>query len=195
VNFRPTGLAGAWLIEPEQKHDERGWFARTWCAHEAAAHGLPARFAQCSTSFNIRAGTLRGLHFQAPPAPEAKLVRCTRGRVFDVIVDLRPSSPTWLGWFAVELDADSGRSLYVPPGFAHGFQTLADASELFYQISVPYRPELAAGVRWDDPDLAIAWPAARQRIISARDQTLPTITELFHAAPAAPPPMLERAEA
>lgn len=180
--FRPTGLAGAWLIEPERRHDERGWFARTWSAEDFAAHGLDRRLSQCSTSFNIRAGTLRGLHFQAPPAAEAKLVRCTRGRIFDVIVDLRPASPTWLGWFAAELDPENGRMLYAPPGFAHGFQTLTNAAEVFYQISVPYRPELSGGVRWDDPDLAIAWPAVRQRIIAARDQTLPTVAELFEAA-------------
>lgn len=179
MNFRPTGLAGAWLIGPERRHDERGWFARTWSSDEFAAHGMDRRLSQCSTSFNIRAGTLRGLHFQAPPAAEAKLIRCTRGRIFDVIVDLRPASPTWLGWFAAELDAENGRMLYAPPGFAHGFQTMADDTEVFYQMSVPYRAELSGGVRWDDPDLTIPWPVAKQRIISARDQVLPTVAELF----------------
>lgn len=183
--FRPAGLAGAWIIEPERRHDERGWFARTWCAEDFAAHGLDRRLGQCGTSFNIRAGTLRGLHFQALPAAEAKLIRCTRGKIFDVIVDLRPSSPTWLGWLAAELDPENGRMLYAPAGFAHGFQTMTDGAEVFYQMSVPYQAELSGGVRWDDPDLSIPWPAARQRVISARDQVLPTVAELFGRIPPA----------
>jgi dTDP-4-dehydrorhamnose 3,5-epimerase len=177
--FHSTGLEGSYLIEPARFTDERGSFARTWCAEEFAAHGLAQQFSQCSTSSNNREGTLRGLHFQLAPAAEAKLVRCVRGRIFDVIVDLRPCSPTCLGWFAAELDAASQRMIYVPEGFAHGFQTLEDDSEVFYQISAPYRAELARGVRWDDPALSIPWPATRQRIISARDSTLPTLGELL----------------
>ncbi len=179
--FHDTGLAGSYLIEPTRLADERGWLARTWCAQTFAARGLAERLVQCSASFNHRAGTLRGLHFQHPPAAEAKLVRCTRGRIFDVIVDLRPRSPTCLGWFAAELGAEDGRMIYVPEGFAHGFQTLADGSEVFYQMSAPYRPDLAAGVRWDDPTLSIPWPPARRRIISPRDRTLPAMTELLAA--------------
>ncbi|MBX6321708.1 MAG: dTDP-4-dehydrorhamnose 3,5-epimerase family protein, partial [Rhodospirillaceae bacterium] len=145
MKFHATGLDGTYLIEPVRLADERGWFARTWCAEAFAARGLTPLLAQCSASFNHRAGTLRGLHFQLPPAAEAKLVRCTRGRIFDVIVDLRPRSPTCLGWFAAELGAEDGRMIYVPEGFAHGFQTLEDGSEVLYQISAPYRPGLARG--------------------------------------------------
>lgn len=168
--FRETGLAGAYLVEPERIGDARGYFARSWCAEEFALHGLSPRLAQCSVSWNRSAGTLRGLHYQRAPHAESKLVRVTRGSVFDVIVDLRPASPTRHRWFAAELDADSGLMMYVPEGFAHGFQTLEDDTEVFYQISVPYHAESAAGLRWDDPALAIAWPAADRRIISARDQ-------------------------
>jgi dTDP-4-dehydrorhamnose 3,5-epimerase len=173
--FRGTGLAGAYLIEPEPQRDERGLFARTWSLETFAERGLATAFAQCATSFNLEAGTLRGLHFQDAPHPEAKLVRCTRGRVFDVIVDLRPGSPTRHRWFAAELGADDRRMVYVPEGFAHGFQTLEPESELFYQITAPYRAELQRGIRWDDPTLAIRWPAARARVISARDRALPLL--------------------
>jgi len=173
--FRGTGLAGAYLIEPEPQRDERGLFARTWSLEAFAEHGLATAFSQCATSFNLVRGTLRGLHFQADPLPEAKLVRCTRGRVFDVIVDLRAGSPTLYAWFAAELGADDRRMMYVPEGFAHGFQTLEPGSELFYQITAPYRAELQRGIRWDDPTLAIRWPAARERVISTRDRSLPFV--------------------
>ena len=177
--FHATGLEGSHLIEPARFSDERGSFARTFCSEAFAERGLTTHFPQCSTSFNDREGTLRGLHFQLAPAAEAKLVRCTRGRIFDVIVDLRPCSRTCLGWFAVELSAENGRSVYVPEGFAHGFQTMEDASEVFYQISAPYRAEAARGVRWDDPALSIPWPSARERIMSDRDRALPTLGDLL----------------
>lgn len=178
--FRETSLSGAFLVEPERIGDERGFFARSWCAEEFARHGLSPRLAQCSVSWNRTAGTLRGLHFQLAPHAESKLVRATRGSIFDVIVDLRPASPTRHRWFAAELDADSGLMMYVPEGFAHGFQTLEDDTEVLYQISVPYHPESSAGLRWDDPALAIAWPATDRRIVSERDLGLP----LLQAEPA-----------
>ena len=178
--FRETGLTGAYLVEPERIRDERGFFARSWCAEEFARHGLSPRLSQCSVSWNRRLGTLRGLHFQRAPNAESKLVRVTRGSIFDVIVDLRPASPTRHRWFGVELDAESGLSVYVPEGFAHGFQTLEDDTEVLYQISVPYHAADADGLRWDDPALAIAWPAAEERVISARDLAFP----LLQAAPA-----------
>ncbi|HEX8243788.1 MAG TPA: dTDP-4-dehydrorhamnose 3,5-epimerase, partial [Longimicrobium sp.] len=164
--FTATELAGAWIVDPERLEDERGFFARTFDAGEFARRGLRSAFPQCSVSFNARAGTLRGMHFQAEPHAEAKLVRCTAGAVYDVIVDLRPESPTRLRWIGVELSAANRRALYVPEGCAHGFQTLADASEVFYQISVPYAAESARGVRWNDPAFGITWPAAERRTMS-----------------------------
>lgn len=164
-----TPLAGVWIVEPTRLADERGHFARTFCAQAFAAHGLNPVVDQCSVSWNARAGTLRGLHYQAEPAAEDKLVRVTRGAVHDVALDLRPASPTFGQWFGIDLDADSGRALYLPQGCAHGFLTLCDATELSYQISVPYRPELARGVRWDDPAFGIRWPHAPV-VISERDR-------------------------
>ncbi len=175
MNFRETDLPGAYLVAPERIRDERGHFARSWCAEEFARRGLCARPAQCSLSWNRRAGTLRGLHFQRAPHAESKLIRVTRGSIFDVIVDLRPASSTRHRWFGIELDADSGLMIYVPEGFAHGFQTLEDDTEVSYQISVPYRAESAAGLRWDDPALDIDWPAAEERIISERDRSFPLL--------------------
>lgn len=175
MNFRETELAGAYLVAPERIRDERGFFARGWCAEEFAAHGLSPRLAQCSVSWNRKAGTLRGLHYQRPPHAESKLIRVTRGSVFDVIVDLRPTSPTRHHWFGIELDADSGLMIYVPEGFAHGFQTLEDDTEVSYQISVPYHADSAAGLRWDDPLLDIDWPAADPRVVSERDQGFPLL--------------------
>ena len=174
MRFLETGLAGAWLIEPEPAEDERGLFARTYCERELAGRGIRARFVQCSTSFNRRANTLRGMHYQAEPAAEEKIVRCTRGAIHDVIADLRAGSPTRLKWFAAELTADNRRALYVPRGFAHGFKTLADASEIFYQISEFYDPAAARGVRWNDPALGIRWPGG-EPILSERDRGYPDI--------------------
>jgi dTDP-4-dehydrorhamnose 3,5-epimerase len=176
--FTALPLNDAFLIEPQRLEDERGFFARTFSTDEFAAHGLAGAIAQCSVSYNRRRGTVRGLHFQVPPHDEIKHVRCTRGAAFDVIVDLRPESPTYKRWASVELSADNRAIVYIPGGFAHGFQTLVDDTELFYQISTPHVPEAARGIRWDDPDLAIAWPVADQRVISARDLALPTLADL-----------------
>jgi dTDP-4-dehydrorhamnose 3,5-epimerase len=168
----PTPLRGSYLIEPSRLSDERGFFARTFCVEEFAAAGLNSAVAQCSVSYNRKAGTLRGMHYQADPAPEAKLVRCTKGAIYDVVLDLRPREPTFRKWFAVELSEENRLALYVPEGMAHGFQTLTDSSEVFYQISMPYKPDLARGVRWDDPAFNIEWPDA-DRIISERDKSYP----------------------
>jgi dTDP-4-dehydrorhamnose 3,5-epimerase len=173
MKFVPLGLAGAYVIELEPLRDERGFFARTWCRDELAAHGLNPVIAQCSTSHNDRAGTLRGLHFQRAPHAEAKLVRCTRGAIFDVIVDLRPGSPTHASWFGAELTEERGNAMYVPEGFAHGFQTLTDSADVLYMISERYAPAAAGGVRWDDPAFGIDWPEAAERTISERDRTWP----------------------
>lgn len=176
--FTELALKGAFLIEPERLEDERGFFARTFCVAEFAAHGLIPTVAQCNVSYNRRRGTLRGLHYQAPPHAEAKLVRCTAGAAFDVIVDLRAGSPTRGRWLGVELSAQNRRMLYIPEGFAHGFQTVADDTELFYQISKAHVPQGERGIRWDDPGLAIEWPAPADRIISHRDLSLPTYARL-----------------
>jgi len=172
VIFIETALKGAFIIEPEKLEDERGFFARTWCQQEFATHRLNPRLVQCNISFNRRKGTLRGMHYQAKLHEEAKLVRCTRGAVYDVIIDLRLDSPTFKQWVAVELTADNRRMLYVPEGFAHGFQTLEDCTDIFYQMSEFYAPAYARGVRWNDPAFGIQWPLA-ERIISERDQSYP----------------------
>lgn len=168
MKFTPGGLDGAYIIDIQPLVDERGFFARTFCREEFTAHGLKSDFPQCNASFNLRRGTLRGMHFQVEPYVEAKLVRCTQGAIFDVIVDLRPASPSFCHWVGVELTAGNHRMLYVPEGFAHGFQTLVDASEVFYQMAAAYRSEAAAGVRWNDPAFDIRWPLP-DPIISARD--------------------------
>ncbi len=169
---RDTTIPGTFVLEPEPRADARGFFARTWCRREFEAMGLEPRLAQCSVSYNRRAGTLRGMHLQAAPHGEAKLVRCTAGAVFDVVLDLRPDSPAYLRWFGTELSADNRLSLYVPEGVAHGFQTLADGAEVFYQISEEYFPDLARGVRWDDPAFGIRWPLP-DPILSPRDRGYP----------------------
>lgn len=174
MRFIETGLDGAYVIEPELKSDERGFFARSFCAAEFERHGLTAKFVQCNISHNKTRGTLRGLHYQAEPESEAKLIRCTRGAIFDVIVDLRPDSPTFGKWVSADLSAENYRMMFAPEGFAHGFQALADDTEVFYQMSRPYREALASGVRFDDPGLAIAWPI-EDPIVSARDMDLPPL--------------------
>jgi dTDP-4-dehydrorhamnose 3,5-epimerase len=174
MRFTPLVPEGVWLIQGDRRADDRGYFVRTFCAAEFAAHGLPTVFPQCNTSFNAAAGTLRGLHWQADPFPEGKLVRCTAGAVFDVAVDLRPGSATHRQWVFAELSAANGDALYIPPGFAHGFQALQDGSELFYQMTESYRDGLARGLRWNDPALAIAWPLP-DPILSARDAALPLL--------------------
>jgi dTDP-4-dehydrorhamnose 3,5-epimerase len=170
--FRETPLAGAWALEPERIEDERGFFARTYCRRDFEARGLDPAIAQCSVSFNHRRGTLRGLHFQAAPHEEVKLVRATRGAVWDVIVDLRPESPTFRKHFSLLLSAENRLELYIPKGVAHGFQTLEDGTEVFYQISEFYAPESSRGYRWDDPAFAIPWPET-VTVISQKDLSLP----------------------
>jgi dTDP-4-dehydrorhamnose 3,5-epimerase len=172
VIFTPTELDGAFVIDLEPKADERGLFARAWCEEELGRQGLDTRVAQCNLSCNHRRGTLRGLHYQAPPHAEVKLVRCTRGAVYDVIADLRPESRTYLRWIGVELSADNRTAIYVPEGFAHGYQTLTDDAETYYQVSVPYAPSAERGVRWDDPALAIDWPLP-DPILSEKDSAWP----------------------
>ena len=173
MKFVETEVAGAYLIEPEPHQDERGFFARTWDRDEFAARGLATEIVQCSISRSTRAGTLRGMHFQLSPHEEVKLVRCTSGAIFDVIVDLRRDSASYLRWIGVELAAENARALYIPKGCAHGFQTLTDGAEVFYMMSDPYVPQAAAGVRWDDPAFGIDWPEAAERTINARDTTWP----------------------
>ena len=170
--FIETQLKGAFIIKPERLEDERGFFARTWCQREFEAHGLNSRLVQCNISFNKKAGTLRGMHYQAAPYEEAKLVRCTQGAIYDAIIDLRPESPTFKQYTAIVLTAQNRQMLYVPEGFAHGFLTLEDHTEVFYQMSEFYAPEYARGIRWNDPAFNIQWPADVQ-IISDRDQNLP----------------------
>ncbi len=174
--FRETTLPGVWLVEPEPLPDERGFFARTWCRQEFEARGLNPQLAQCSVSWNHARGTVRGLHYQAAPHEEAKLVRCTRGAIHDVALDVRRGSPTFGRWIAADLSADNRRMLYVPEGVAHGFQTLLDDTEVFYQISVAHHPASARGVRWDDPACAIDWPV-RPVTVSPRDAALPALVE------------------
>ena len=173
MRFVETRLRGAYLVELEPREDDRGSFARTWCHEELAAAGLSTEVSQCSVSRNTKAGTLRGLHFQEAPHEEVKLVRCTRGVIFDVIVDLRRGSESEGQWIGVELTAEAGNALYVPKGFAHGFQTLVDESEVFYMMSDPYAPGASLGVRWDDPGFGIEWPSAESRTISERDRAWP----------------------
>jgi dTDP-4-dehydrorhamnose 3,5-epimerase len=169
VRFVQTPLEGVWVIELDLLADERGWFARTFDADEFRARGLEPAVVQCNASFNARAGTLRGMHYQAEPHGEPKLVRCVRGAVFDVAVDVREGSQTRGGWHGVELSAENRRMLYIAPGLAHGFQTLSDNAELLYLMGSRYVPGAARGVRWDDPAFQIEWPQAPERVISERD--------------------------
>jgi dTDP-4-dehydrorhamnose 3,5-epimerase len=174
MRFEQTPLSGVWVIDVDRLTDERGWFARTFDAAEFAARGLRPDVVQCNASFNACRATLRGLHYQAAPHGETKVVRCVRGRVFDVAVDLRPSSATYCRWYGVELSAGNQRMLYIPDGFAHGFQTLTDDSELLYMMGTEYVPGAGRGVRWNDPAFAIDWPVvAGERTISERDRAYP----------------------
>jgi dTDP-4-dehydrorhamnose 3,5-epimerase len=179
VIFVPTPLAGAYVVEPERKSDERGFFARTWCRQEFARHGIDAEVVQSSISNNLRAGTVRGMHFAWPPSREAKLVRCERGAIHDAIIDLRPDSPTFTRHFAIELNQENRRALYIPPGFAHGFQTLADDTEVLYMMTDFYRAELADGVRYDDPAFGLRWPRPVSVIVE-RDRTYPDFDRNKH---------------
>lgn len=172
MKFSATSIEGVWLIEMERHEDERGWFAREWCASELQRRGLDTTLSQCSVSFNHKRGTLRGMHFQAPPHEETKVVRCSLGALFDVVVDLRPDSPTYMAWLGIELTRDNGLMLYIPRGVAHGFQTLQDNTEIIYKISAEYHPASSRGVRWNDPVFGIRWPLDVS-VISERDRTYP----------------------
>jgi len=177
MRFRETELRGAFVVEPEPRADERGFFARTWCEREWAEHGIGMVIRQCNLSANRRRGTLRGMHYQVKPHEEAKVVSCIRGAIHDVIIDLRPQSPTYKRHVALELSDANRRLLYVPPGFAHGFQTLLDDTEVYYQMSEFYAADSARGVRWDDPAFAIDWPSASPRILSAQDRNYPDFSD------------------
>lgn len=176
MKFLETSLKDAYIIEIEPIEDKRGLFARTWCKREFEAHSLNPEIVQCNISFNIKRGTLRGMHYQTKPFEEAKLVRCTRGAIFDVIIDLRADSPTFKDWFAVELTDENRKMLYIPERFAHGFQTLKDNTEVFYQMSEYYSPEYSKGIRWNDSSFSIQWPEDMQ-IISKRDQQYPDFSQ------------------
>jgi dTDP-4-dehydrorhamnose 3,5-epimerase len=174
MRFIHTPLPGAWVIELERLHDHRGWFARTFDAEELSARGLNGEVVQCSVSYNARRDTLRGMHYQAAPHGESKLVRCARGAIFDVAVDLREDSPSFRAWHGVQLSGDDGRAFYIPAGLAHGFLTLVDHTEVSYLMGNPYVPDAARGVRFDDPAFAIRWPAPHgPLIVSERDASYP----------------------
>jgi len=172
--FTESRLSGAYLVDLERLTDERGFFARSYCAEEFAARGLGPELRQCSVSYNAHKGTLRGMHYQGAPHEEHKLVRCTAGAIFDVIVDIRATSPTYRHWFGAELTDGNHRSLFIPPGFAHGFVSLTDHTEVYYMISVAHVPEAGRGFRWNDPAFAIEWPLP-PAVISARDAAYPLL--------------------
>ncbi len=178
MQFRKTTLAGLWLIELEPRGDERGFLARTYCEHEFTAVGLNTRWPQCNLTLTRQLGAVRGMHFQAEPQPEIKLIRCAAGAIFDVLVDVRPESPTFGRWEGFELTSRNYRQLYVPGGFAHGFQCQTDNCEVFYQMSAEYVPALARGLRHDDPKVNIRWPRPVTQV-STRDAELPRLGELF----------------
>jgi dTDP-4-dehydrorhamnose 3,5-epimerase len=177
MTFEQTKLSGVFEVRVQPLPDPRGFFARTWCRSEFERNGLNPELVQCSVSFNTKKGTLRGMHYQAAPYSEAKLVRCTSGAVYDVVIDLRPHSPTYTQWTAVMLTSDDRNMLYVPEGCAHGFLTLADNTEVFYQISAFHEPEAARGVRWNDPAFQIIWPSPVE-VISDRDQNYPDFQKI-----------------
>jgi dTDP-4-dehydrorhamnose 3,5-epimerase len=182
MNFLETKIPGAFLIALETSEDERGFFARTFCENEFRVRGLDPRVAQCSVSFNRHKGTLRGMHYQVPPHAEAKLVRCTRGAVYDVIADTRESFPTFRQWAGIELSATNGKMLYIPKGVAHGFQTLEDSSEVFYQISESYHPESARGFAWNDVVFSITWPLTPTSM-SHKDRSYPPFEDSIAGSP------------
>jgi dTDP-4-dehydrorhamnose 3,5-epimerase len=175
MQFTASRIPGAWVIDITPIHDRRGFFAMTWSPEELREHGIDPAMAQCNLAFNHLRGTLRGMHFQTAPHGQAKIVRATRGALLDVIVDLRPDSPTWRQWQSFELTADNHRMLYIPAGLAHGYLTLTDAAEMFYQVSSPWAPQAEAGVRWNDPAFGIKWPF-EPTVISEKDQTWPLLT-------------------
>jgi dTDP-4-dehydrorhamnose 3,5-epimerase len=173
MRLTETKLKGCFIIEAERFEDDRGFLAQAWSLQELGDHGIDVRFVESNFAFNFKKGTLRGLHFQASPHEQAKLIRCTRGSVFDVAVDLRPDSPTFKQWVSMELSADNLRMFFIPRGFAHGYQTLQDNSEVCYEISSPYAPASCRGVRWNDPAFGIEWPEVERRIMVARDREYP----------------------
>lgn len=173
IIFKETKLIGAFVIEPEKFEDQRGFFARSFSQKEFLEHGLRVEFVEAGISFNLHKHTVRGMHYQAPPNAQAKLVRCTRGAIFDALIDLRPDSPTYKHWFAQELSEQNRLMLYIPEGCAHGFQTLEDETEVFYQLSAGYAPISERGVRWNDPLFGISWPVTDSIIINERDRTYP----------------------
>jgi dTDP-4-dehydrorhamnose 3,5-epimerase len=173
MRFRETELGGVYIVELQKISDSRGFFSRAWCRDEQKHAGLAMEVAQCNISNNAKKGTLRGMHYQKDPYAEIKFVRCIHGAIYDVVLDLRKASPTYLKWIGVELSAANGYALHIPQGFAHGYQTLADASEIFYQVSEPYNPASEGGVRWDDPAFGIQWPNVTAPIISEKDRTWP----------------------
>ncbi len=180
MNFTPVKLNGSYLISTQPFEDNRGWFARTWCSNEFASIGHDAEWKQMNHSFTVKKGTIRGMHYQLPPFEEIKMVRCIAGSVFDVIIDIRKDSPTYLQWFGAELSAANKLSLYIPAGFAHGFQTLGDDCELIYMHSAFYTPGSEAGIRYDDPAVQVNWPLPVTEI-SERDKNLPLIDSTFKA--------------
>ena len=173
--FKESKLKGAFIIEIDKKSDDRGFFARTWCKNEFEAQGLSTKFVQVNLAFNEKKGILRGMHYQKNPYEEVKLVRCTRGALYDVIIDIRKDSPTYKQWIGIELTQDNYRMLYIPEGFAHGYQTLQDHTEIIYQVSQFYTPNAEGGVRWDDPTVNIVWPETEERNISSKDQMWPPL--------------------
>ena len=173
--FTQTSLQDAYIVDIEPRRDERGYFARVWCSREFEAQGLKTDLVQCNVAYNHKKGILRGMHYQQQAHAEVKLVRCTRGAVYDVIVDLRVDSPSYLKWTGVELTEENHRMLYVPEGFAHGYVTLQDDSELFYQVSQFYAPGAEGGVRWDDPAVGIDWPETGELLISEKDRSWPLL--------------------
>ena len=175
MTFLETPLNGAFVVDLEPKADERGFFVRVWCEEEFAAHGLDATVAQASLSYNRCRGTLRGLHYRVAPHAESKIVRCIRGAIYDVVVDLRPGSASYCQWFSVELTSDNRKSIYIPEGCAHGFQTLEDDTEVLYLMSKRYAPEAERGLRWDDRAIGITWPDVKTRIMSERDRNWPLL--------------------
>ena len=176
MRLTATPIAGAYVVEPEPRTDERGFFARVWCVDELAPYGVTAGFRQCNTSYTRHRGTVRGLHYQVAPFEEIKLMRCIRGRIFDVIVDVRAGSPTRGQWFGIELTAENRHMLLVPPGTAHGFQTLEDDTEVMYPVSQPYHAAAERGVRWNDPRVAVLWPITADVIVSPKDASWPDFT-------------------
>lgn len=174
MRFTETGVAGAWVIDPTSHEDDRGRFFRAWCSRELAEHGINFLPVQANMGFSVRKGTVRGMHFQVEPALEAKLVRCTRGAMFDVALDLRPDSPSYGKWFGAELSAENGRMLYVPEHCAHGYQTLEDRTEMYYMTSQFYTPSAARGARFDDPALRIRWPLS-PTVVSEQDRNWPLV--------------------